>query len=258
MRRRIRSLKHAQKQFPTAGVSDYYRDKLGRSMLYISCVGCGKKLWVRWDVLQEKKRKGEELTAGHMVCRNKRRRTTLDDVKKQFPHLNISGIRWVQYTQQKVAQVRIMCPGQCAGLVCGRWRWVFVTSLQKELKHRKKQPGLCQACTMRAKGKTCDGHSRRKDGYAEIKFQGRTIMLHRLIMEQKIGRRLRKGETVHHRNGKRRDNQIENLELRFNGKHPRGLNIADLIYTLESVPGIKVLVSEQAQVLLENPLQKAA
>ena len=37
--------------------------------------------------------------------------------------------------------------------------------------------------------------------------------LHRMVMEQELGRRLRKDEVVHHINGKRNDNRPENLEV---------------------------------------------
>ena len=44
---------------------------------------------------------------------------------------------------------------------------------------------------------------------------------HRMIAEQMIGRRLVKGEIVHHKNGKRHDNRPENLEVMDKHEHAR-------------------------------------
>lgn len=47
---------------------------------------------------------------------------------------------------------------------------------------------------------------------------------HRLVAERMLGRRLRKGEQIHHKNGDKTDNRPENLEVAESLTHHRALH----------------------------------
>jgi len=121
-----------------------------------------------------------------------------------------------------------------------------------ERKHASK--GFCRTHLYRAENNidlevpirslTLDGSDhwnkpyRNKQGYVILNgyMAGKPIRIpeHRHIMEYHLGRRLLPNETVHHINGVRDDNRIENLEL-WSSSHPKGQRIEDKVAWAEEI-----------------------
>ena len=61
---------------------------------------------------------------------------------------------------------------------------------------------------------------KRSDGYICVMLRdGKYILKHRLLMELKLQRRLKKSELIHHINGIRDDNRLSNLLVCTQSQH---------------------------------------
>lgn len=225
------------RRIPRTPLTDY-TPKLGESMrgweigkaggpyVWAACVDCGKTAWVQRQHLY----RNRVLPPGVWRCQ------ACTNIAKQIPEVEIGGR---EPRPGEITTPRDIGSGKrkrhiwrvCGA--CGNGEWLLYCA-------HPVSP-VCRVCTNVARnGKYRGpknpawkgGRQHTKDGYILVSIQpgdpfyamnngSRYVLEHRLVMAQHLGRPLTKDEVVHHRNGIKDDNRIENLELARNGEHSK-------------------------------------
>lgn len=97
-----------------------------------------------------------------------------------------------------------------------------------------KNSSLCNSCADRSRelnGNWKGGRTRQSKGYVYVLISSSPTkykLEHIVVMENHLGRELLPGENIHHINGIRHDNRLENLELWLRPQ-PTGIRAKDAV-----------------------------
>lgn len=83
-----------------------------------------------------------------------------------------------------------------------------------------------KSCAQTHRWKDCKGYIHH--GYRYFNVGGKGIAEHTIVMERTLGRKMLKGETVHHKDGDRLNNHSSNLEL-WTSRHGKGQRAEDRV-----------------------------
>lgn len=193
----------------------------GRLFVPVRCGVCGQTRTVVTSGIQN------ERPGNCRECSTKVRRTLIRNGDQVLP--NGSIIHWdsEQYDERYPTRRRVVTV-RCGGRYCGgstRQVPVFTAS-------QAGFTGLCRRCAHYgpSSGRWKGGRKKNAQGYNLIKLppehplysmvdKNGYVLEHRFVMAEKLGRPLRNDEIVHHRNRKKGDNRLENLQLLVEHHH---------------------------------------
>jgi len=181
-----------------------------RIQIFIACSKCGIKRWVYTSLVKRTQGRCHECRKIKLPAYDLNNPKIGD--KRRFYKPDGSGT---------CIQVWAACP------ICKKERWLGIHDFEIT-------SGYCLRCSKKEKTKRGSesrtwkgGRVKTKQGYVKIYCSGHPyavknyVLEHRLIMEKVLGRYLLPSEIVHHKNGIKDDNRVENLVLVSSDEHGR-------------------------------------
>jgi len=155
------------------------------------CLNCGKKfekIYARWIGVKK-----------HFCCRSCHTAWRNENTVKTDYHCDFCNKLFQIYPHRLKDNKNHFCNMECSA------KWISKYQIRENCVHWRG-----------GRHKSTDGYI-----YINISDKGRRRMEHRLIMEKHLGRKLSKKEEIHHINGIRDDNRLENLCVVDVSKHEK-------------------------------------
>ncbi len=92
-----------------------------------------------------------------------------------------------------------------------------------------------------------------KHGYKYYSFKGKAIAEHRLVMQNHINRKLDRSEVVHHINGNKLDNRLQNLVITNHSDHGKDHYLNDKNWRDSFIKGMKKSWKNKTMKTLPRP-----
>jgi len=160
--------------------------------------------------------------------------TIRDIIKSNGGVINPKGQQYRRFTVEEIETMRQLCDQGASQTAIAVALNSSQNVISRVMREHGIEPNQIGHATGSKHGSWKGGRHINQGGYVEVLLDPSDPMApmrnrmgyvaeHRLVVARRLGRPLKSNETVHHINGNKQDNRLENLQLRL-GKHGNGVS----------------------------------